>query len=934
MRIAGSKEHSFVLALLLLHLALAAAAPPAASRFGRRVFLFAGLGPLATVIWAAAHAQAVLGGTPVIESWPWVPDLGLELQLRIDAFSLLMVFLVSGIGTLIFLYARWYVSNGVGIGRLAGNLVGFAGAMLGIVVTDNLLALFVFWELTSVTSYLLIGQRDEDPGASSAARQALLTTGVGGLAMLAGFVLIGQEAGTYSLARILADAPSGAQVEVGLALVLVGAFTKSAQVPFHSWLPAAMVAPTPVSAYLHSATMVTAGVYLIARLAPAFAEVVWWQPVVLTVALTTMVLAAWTALQQNDLKLLLAYSTISQLGFMTVLVGAGLELAALAGVAVLFAHGLFKAGLFMVTGIVEHEVGTRDLRELSGLHRRLPWLLVVAAVCAASMAGIPPTLGFVAKELAFDGFSSPLIGAWRVAVLTGLVGASMLTVAYSARYLWGAFATKTLAGERRSAAPLPLRPHIGFVAPPAILAVVSLVFGLVPASVERLVVGAAQALERGLGPEHLALWHGPNVALLLSTITIAGGLAVWGARARVARLERRLWAPPPAGSGYRAAVRTLGIAADRLTGIVQSGSLPVYLSVILLATLVVPAVVLLAEASIPRELNLVDRPGQAVVAVIVIVATLAATWTRRRLAAVLALGAAGYGIALLFVLHGAPDLAVTQLLIETLVLVLFVLVLRHLPKQFRSVPWRIGQVPRIAVAVAVGVFVAGFSIVAAASRVGEPVSRAYLERAYPDAGGRNVVNVILVDFRAFDTLGEIVVLSTATLGIIGLVRAAQRERRDASARVHVVSPAPPYRYSPVLDLISRLLVPAVLVFALYLLLAGHNDPGGGFIAGLVAGSALVLLDVSGHPLRPRVGGAWAPEVLLGSGVVLAVATGMAAWAGGGAFLESGSARFEVPLLGEIKLFSTLAFDSGVFLVVLGLVLGILRSLGREPEEIR
>jgi multicomponent Na+:H+ antiporter subunit A len=918
-----------VLVLLALHLAMAIAAPALARRLGPRSFLIAGIAPLAMIIWAATQAGAVLDGTPVVEDWRWAPELGLELGFRLDAFALLMVTLVSGIGCLIFLYSRWYVGDGPGLGRLVANLVGFAGAMLGVVVTDNLLVLFVFWELTSITSYLLIGHNDEDDRARAGALQALLTTGVGGLAMLAGFVLLAQQAGTYSLVDILADPPSGTQVHVALALVLAGAFAKSAQVPFQSWLPGAMVAPTPVSAYLHSATMVTAGVYLIARLAPAFSDVAWWEPVVLGVGLTTMAVGAWSALRQDDLKLLLAYGTISQLGFMTVLVGAGFELATLAGVALLLAHGVFKAGLFMVTGIVEHETGTRDLRRLSGVGRAFPALFVVAAVCAASMAGIPPLVGFVTKELAFDAFlSAPGVG--RVIVLAGLVGASALTVAYSGRYLWGAFATKEPLGLG-PVAPLPKTSHLaaGFVAPAAALALTSVAFGVAPELVERLVVGAAGALDEDAAGEDLALWHGLNAALALSAVAVIAGIGLLTVRRSVARFQERLGTPPEPGTAYGRVVRVLVVGADRITGVVQSGSLPVYLGVILFTALAVPSVPLLVDAPLPRGLDLVDRPAQAVVAVVVVVAALAAVRSRHRLAAVLAVGATGYGIAVLFVLQGAPDLALTQVLIETLMLVLFVFVLRNLPKRFRPVPWRVAMLPRLVIAVAVGVFVAGFAMVAATSRVGDPVSGAFLEQAYPEGDGRNVVNVILVDFRALDTMGEIVVLTTATLGIVGLVRAGRRER-GSSTTTRSERTGDSYRRSLVLDVVARLLVPTVAVFGLFLLVVGHNRPGGGFIAGLVVGAAFVLLHVTGYVLWPRGRAIWAPEMLLGIGVALAVSTGMAAWVVGGEFLQSGAATLTVPRLGDVKAVSTLAFDTGVFLVVLGLVLGILRSIAREP----
>ncbi|HVL52623.1 MAG TPA: proton-conducting transporter membrane subunit, partial [Actinomycetota bacterium] len=392
-----------LLALLLLHGLLALAAPLAARRMGPRVFLLCGLAPLITVVWAASVSAPILAGGAVAQHLEWVGPLGVHLDLRVDGFTLLMIALISGIGTLIFIYSSWYFSPRPGLGKFAATLTAFAGSMLGVVLADNLLALFLFWELTSVTSYLLIGFEDHKAAARSAALQAILTTGAGGLAMLGGFVLIGQAAGTYSLSGILADPPTGGVVAGGLVLVLLGAFTKSAQVPFHSWLPAAMAAPTPVSAYLHSATMVKAGVYLLARFSPAFAPLVWfWRPVVMGVGLASMLIGALRALKQNDLKLVLAYGTVSQLGFLVLLVGAGHPALAFAGAAMILAHGLFKATLFMLVGIIDHQAHTRDLRALSNLGWRFPAMFGIAAVAVASMAGLPPLLGFAAKEAALE----------------------------------------------------------------------------------------------------------------------------------------------------------------------------------------------------------------------------------------------------------------------------------------------------------------------------------------------------------------------------------------------------------------------------------------------------------------------------------------------------------------------------------------------------
>jgi multicomponent Na+:H+ antiporter subunit A len=387
-----------MLALVALHAFVAACAPYVYARIGRRVFVWCALAPGATCVWAAAQSSSVLDGRAVTESVAWVPQLGLALSMRLDAFSLLMVALVSGIGVLVFLYASCYFAGDEGsrLGVFAAQLTGFAGAMFGLVVADNVYLLFVFWELTAITSYLLIGYEDEKGSVRAAARQALLVTSAGGLALLGGLVLLSQAAGTASLHGLLTESPSGGVVNAALVLVVVGAATKSAQAPFHSWLPAAMAAPTPVSAYLHSATMVKAGIYLVARFAPSFAGAGIWRPLVVTVGVVTMLVGGYRALRQHDLKLLLAYGTVSQLGFMFALFGVGSPEATKAGAALLLAHGLFKAGLFLTVGIIDHQAHTRDVRLLDGLGRQMPVLCAAAVVAAASMAGLPPLFGFVA----------------------------------------------------------------------------------------------------------------------------------------------------------------------------------------------------------------------------------------------------------------------------------------------------------------------------------------------------------------------------------------------------------------------------------------------------------------------------------------------------------------------------------------------------------
>ena len=739
------------------------------------MFFLCALAPAATLVWAISRATAVIDGGAVVSSFSWVPGLGVEIDFRLDAFSLLMVALVAGIGVLVLVYSRWYFSPQAGLGRFAGTLTAFAGSMLGLVLADNLLLLYAFWELTSVTSYLLIGFEDHKGSARAAALQAILVTGSGGLVMLAGFVLLGEAAGSYSLSGLLADPPNGGSVAVALVLVLVGAVTKSAQVPFHFWLPGAMAGPTPVSTYLHSATMVKGGVYLVARFAPAFAVVAPWRPLVLTLGLASLFLGGYRALRQHDIKYLLAYGTISQLGLMMILFGVGIPEATVAGAALLVAHGAFKATLFMVVGVIDHQAHTRDLRMLDGLGRRLPLLAAVAAVSAASMAGLPLLFGFVAKEAAYEAFLHASLTLASV-VLAGVVAGSALTVAYSARFVWGAFAAKRLSERSLETVGSDVaRPPGGFVAPAVVLAGVSMVLGVAPGLVGPLVYGAAAALDPEVEAGTLAIWHGVNPALVLSVITVAGGVLLFVLRRRVTRAQDAVPAVAGADDAYLGALTGLNRIADAVTGFFQNGSLPVYLGVILTTAVILPLPALLG-APFPARLVTAESLGQVAVVALVVAAAVGTVASRRRFPAVLYLGAVGYGVAVLFVIQGAPDLALTQLLIETLSVVIFVLVLRHLPDRFEPMPWKLGRAARVAVAGGVGTFVAAFTLVAGAARQDPSISAAFLDQALPEAGGRNVVNVILVDFRGFDTLGEITVLTVAAFGIFSLVRACRRER--------------------------------------------------------------------------------------------------------------------------------------------------------------
>ncbi|MGY1806000.1 Na+/H+ antiporter subunit A [Blastococcus sp. SYSU D00669] len=938
---------------MLLHLVAALCAPLLVRWWGRQAFLPLALVPATGFAWVLAQLARVLDGDEVVERTTWIPALELDVVLRLDALSLTLAALVTGVGALVLLYcARYFEPGDEGTGRFAGTLTAFAGSMLGLVLADDLLLLYVFWELTTVFSFLLIGGSGRRLAARRAATQALVLTTAGGLAMLVGLILIGEASGSYLLSEVVAAPGSGAYMTAGTVLVLVGAITKSALVPFHFWLPAAMEAPTPVSAYLHAAAMVKAGIYLVARLAPGLADVPGWRPVLLVLGLATMLVGGYRALRQTDLKLLLAFGTVSQLGFLTVLVGAGSRELAAAGLAMLVAHALFKATLFLVVGVVDHATGTRDLRELSGLGRRLPVLAAIGGLAAASMAGIPPLLGFVGKEAAFTALLEGGLANRTAAVLelTGLVLGSVLTAAYTFRFLWGAFARKP---ELPPTAPPALvhPPGALFLLAPAVLAAASLVAGPASTLLEPLVAEYADTLPL-IAPEaeELALWHGLQPALLLSALTLLGGAALFAVRTRIQRLQKRVAFGASADEGYWNVIQALDRLSVLLTGTTQRGSLPAYLGTILVVVLALPGTVLLTRAPWPGEWRAWDTPVQALVGAVVLAAAGLAVRMRQRMSAVLVVGVTGYGLAVLFALQGAPDLALTQFLVETLTLVTFVLVLRKLPKDITERHRPRERVARGFLAIAVGLLMAGVGAVALASRTAEPVSVDFPEQAYEFGGGENVVNVTLVDIRAWDTLGEISVLVVAATGVASLVFLRQRTgliarvARDRLAREDGGRRAPrrrwlaasatlaPQRRSVILEVVTRMLFHTILVFSLFLLFSGHNEPGGGFAGGLVAGLAMVLRYLAGGRYELGEAAPVDPGKVLGLGLLIAGGYAVTGLVGGGEVLQSVIYQVTLPVLGDVKLVTSLFFDVGVYLIVVGLVLDILRSLGAELDR--
>ena len=750
-------------------------------RMGARAFYVAALLPIAAFVQAAIQTPVVVGGGVRFETYAWIPALGINLSLRMDTLGWVMALIVTGVGALVMIYCRWYFRDKTeGVGQFAAVLLAFAGAMYGLVLTDDIVVLVMFWEATSVLSYLLIGYYHRRGASRRAALQALLVTTLGGLTMLIGVVLLVVEAGTSSLSTILADAPSGAVVDAALILILVGALSKSAIFPFHFWLPGAMAAPTPVSAYLHAAAMVKAGIYLIARLAPVFAIAPPWRPIVISLGVFTMLLGGWQALRETDLKRLLAFGTVSQLGFLTVMLGFGTRDAALAGLALLIGHALFKSSLFLVVGVVDRQLSTRDIRELSGLARQAPVMTTFSVFAVASMVGIIPTIGFVAKESALTALLYEAVhgSVWGIVAFAGVVMGSILTAAYGARFLWGAFGAKKDAdGARLPDTEWP-DPPIGFLGAPVILAGLTVLAGLAAPLFDRALspyADTAPASTRGVpAPEeaaHLALWHGLEPALWISLATIAVGILLFAFTRRVT-VDRIL--PFSAADVYNAALRGVARLSVLTTSFTQTGSLPVYVGTIFVVFVAAEGTVLLAGGEWRADFEAYQTPAQLLVAPLMIVAGIIATRARKRYTGVVLVSVTGLGMVVLFATSGAPDLALTQILVETVTLVAFALVLRRIPSRLGEHNASVAPLARAFLGVTVGLTMALVALVATGARTATSISSEWTRLAYELGHGKNTVNVALVDLRGWDTMGELSVLIVAATGVASLVFVTHR----------------------------------------------------------------------------------------------------------------------------------------------------------------
>jgi multicomponent K+:H+ antiporter subunit A len=923
--------------------------------------LLAGLVALVGTVQVALLYPQIAHGGVIREEFMWLPSLGLNFVLRMDGFAWLFSMLVLGIGTLVSLYARYYMSPEDPVPRFFAFFLAFMGAMLGLVISGNLIQIVFFWELTSLFSFLLIGYWHHRADARRGAYMALMVTGAGGLCLLAGVMLLGHIVGSYDLDQVLA---AGDQIRahslypIMLALVLIGALSKSAQFPFHFWLPHAMAAPTPVSAYLHSATMVKAGVFLLARLWPSLSGSEEWFWIVGGAGAITLLLGAYCAMFQNDLKGLLAYSTISHLGLITLLLGLNSPLAAVAAVFHILNHATFKASLFMAAGIIDHESGTRDIRKLSGLFKLIPFTATLAMVASASMAGVPLLNGFLSKEMFFAETVFISATAWvEIALPVIATIAGTFSVAYALR-----FTVDVFFGPKATNLPhTPHEPPRWMRAPVELLVFTCLLVGIFPAQVVgSILAAAALPVVGGELPEYsLAIWHGWNAPMIMSLVAMSGGVVLYLLLRKQLKLGRFKY--PPIISyfnGKRGFERCLVVMMRGVRKIekrISTKRLQTQLFLLVLAAVIAGLIPMLHSG-----ISWGDRPkipGSIVFVtlwLLAIACALGAAWQAKyhRLAALTMVSVCGLMTCVTFVWFSAPDLALTQLVVEVVTTVLILLGLRWLPRRIEEVSplpsslrkARIRRLRDFLLSTVVGGGMALLSYAMLTRQTPNDISSFYLSRALPEGGGSNVVNVMLVDFRGFDTLGEITVLGAVALTVYALLRRfrpskesmelpAQQRQLAPDVATDLVNPRQAsdtaLGFMMVPAVLVRLLLPIALVVSFYLFMRGHNQPGGGFVAGLVMSVAFILQYMVAGTQWVEAQMSLRPLRWMGTGLLFATATGLGAMLVGYPFLTTHTWHFSLPLLGDIHIASALFFDIGVYGVVVGSTLLILTALAHQ-----
>ena len=888
---------------------------------------------LAAFVGLLTNLPQVLRGEVVTARVEWMPELGLNFTLMLDGLGFFFAFLILGIGLLIIAYARQYLSRNDNMGEFFTYLLLFQGAMVGIVLSDNILLLLVFWELTSLSSFLLIGYWKHLPEGRQGARMALTVTGMGGLAMIGGMLILGQIVGSYDLSVILQNREliqADPLYLPALILILLGCFTKSAQFPFHFWLPHAMAAPTPVSAYLHSATMVKAGIFLMARMWPVLSGTPEWFVIVTTAGLITMVLGAVIALFKHDLKALLAFSTVSHLGLITMLLGTGTAFGAFAAVFHILNHATFKAALFMSAGIVDHEAHTRDIRRLGGLRTLMPVTFVIVTIAALSMAGIPLLNGFLSKEMMLEETThTVLFDTWWLVPGLATLG-SLFSAAYCFRLIWHVF----LGPVRDDYPATPHDPGPGMWLPPALLAVLVVVIGVAPFLVEdfvKLVTGAVLGTAAEVPKTYIKIWHGLVPALYMSIVAVLGGLLV----VMAFKPLLRIWDTTPRPEAkviFEAIVETVAAMARALIHPLHNGSFTRYA---MIGTLVIVAVgyhawvtgIVGPATRAPQAAGPVPIAGWAML----VAATAGLVMLHRnRLLALILIGIVGLMVSVGFVYLSAPDLAMTQFTVEVVTIILLLLALNFLPNR---TPVESSVLRRVRDA-GVGIL-GGLATFALAyhyllrDAVSTPISEFHLANSYKGGGGTNVVNVILVDFRGFDTYGEIIVLGIAAL----LIYALTETLLDGPVRRRLLNRIPDQSragdmHPMMMVVLTRVIMPVVLMVGFYIFLRGHNEPGGGFIAGLIVSIGVVMQYMAS-------GFAWTSARLrypyhgvIGAGVLIAGLTGIGSWFVTKPFLTSDFTYVRIPPFEKFELATAALFDLGVFLAVVGAVMLSLESFSR------
>ncbi|MDW7673122.1 MAG: Na+/H+ antiporter subunit A [Bacillota bacterium] len=739
---------------------------------------FVALIPFLNFVFFASHLPQLMNGEVVQVLYQWIPSIGINFTLYLDGLSLLFTMLITGIGTLVVLYSIFYLDSEEPLGNFYVYILLFMGAMLGVVTSNNLILLYIFWELTSFSSFLLIGFWYYRNESRYGAQKSMMITVLGGFAMLAGFVLLYVITGTFDIRELVAQAEvikAHAFYLPALILILIGAFTKSAQVPFHIWLPNAMEAPTPVSAYLHSATMVKAGIFLIARLTPILAGTAAWFLIVSTVGILTLVMGAFLAIRQTDLKAILAFSTVSQLGLIVTLLGYGTPAAILGATFHLLNHAAFKGSLFMMVGIVDHETGTRDIRRLSGLAKKMPYTAAIAGIGTLAMAGVPPFNGFLSKEMFFvaslEALSTTYVQAspWTILFPSIALLGSIFTFVYSMMIFHGVFFGPLTQDTDKKPHEAPL----GLLLPGLFLASLNIIIGLYPKIVGNTILGpVTEAILTEPMKIKITLWHGFNLPLVMSmAVVVFGGLLYWQL-GKTKQILALVPARPSSNAVYDWTIVNMVKGAKKITDWQMTGYLRDYILFIMSFTvLVAGGTIYLRQGFSFNMVNLAPIAiYEAIIAVLIVAAAITVVLSKSRLAAIIALGMVGYSVALLFILFRAPDLALTQLIVETVTLALFLLVFYHLPKEI--VP-ETGKSTikglNVVVSVLTGVVMTVMAISAHNLKSFESISAYFVENSYKLAGGRNIVNVILVDFRGFDTMGEITVLGIAGFAVYAMI---------------------------------------------------------------------------------------------------------------------------------------------------------------------